>query len=108
MTTVSVTKVHEVNRATTTKPWLANIVCLALLGCVVLTALSIIYVKDYSRRSFSELQGLQQARDEAQVIWGQLLLEQSTWTTQARIQNLATHRLNMNFPTAKIITMLSL
>jgi len=108
MTTVSVAKVHGVSRTTTSSCWLPYAVCMILLSFVVLSALSIIYIKDYSRRSFSELQQLQQARDEAQVAWGQLLLEQSTWTTQARIQQLASYRLAMRVPAAKAITRLPL
>jgi len=108
MTTVSVANVQGVSRATTTHRWLPNLVFMTLLGFVVLSALSIIYIKDYSRRSFSELQQLQQARDQAQVAWGQLLLEQTTCTTQARIQSLASHRLTMQVPEARFIARLPL
>ena len=79
-----------------------------LLTLVVVSALSIIYAKDLTRRSFSELQQLQQKRDHLQVAWSQLLLEQSTWTTQARIQTAATKRFNMVVLPTKTINMLSL
>ena len=67
----------------------------ALIVAVLLSALSVVYIKDLNRRLFNELQTTQKIRDDLHVEWGQLLLEQSAWSTQARIQQLAHEQLQM-------------
>lgn len=80
---------------------------LSLMLAILVTALGVIYVKDLERRLFSELQMLQQARDTFQVEWGQLLLEQNTWATQARIQSIAQQRLAMIVPSTPTVTLIA-
>ncbi len=71
----------------------------ALLALAVLiSAFSLIYVRDLSRRQFSQLQAMQYVRDDLHIEWGKLLLEQSTWATQARIENVANSQLDMVLP----------
>jgi cell division protein FtsL len=41
-----------------------------------------------------------------QTEWGQLLLEQSAWSMQARIERVANVKLNMQLPTAKSVVMI--
>ena len=103
MTAISLTKRQNLSRSTEGPMWLPYIMCAVLLLTVVLSALSIIYCKDYSRRAFGELQQLQQVRDTVQVAWGQLLLEQSTWSTQARIQSHASKMLHMIVPSKTVV-----
>ena len=69
-----------------------------LVIAVLVSAFSVVYVKDLNRRLFVELQSLQQVRDALQVEWGQLLLEQNTWATQARVQHIAQQGLEMVVP----------
>ena len=76
-----------------------------LIIAVLLSALSVIYMKDYSRRSFTELQMMQTDAQQANTVYNQLLLEESTWATQARIQQVATQDLHMETPSANAITM---
>ena len=76
---------------------------MSLILAVFISALSVVYVQDQNRMLFSELSSLQQKRDAMHVEWGQLLLEESTWSTQARIQRLASSDLQMHLPKQKNI-----
>lgn len=82
------------------RPWYGNSsVVLLLLGCaVVVSALAVVYAKYQSRMLFVELQSLNKARDAMDVEWGQLQLEQSTWTDHGRIEGIARSRLGMLLP----------
>lgn len=52
----------------------------------VISALAIVYTKHESRRLFVELEGLTTERDELNIEWGQLQIEQSTYATHGRIE----------------------
>lgn len=69
---------------------------ISLLTVLVITsALAVVYAKHQNRKLFVELNQLMQARDAMDIEWGQLQLEQSTWSTHARIETAARKRLNM-------------
>ena len=68
-----------------------------LAGIVLLSALSVIYTKDLTRRTFIEVQNLKSSADQMHIQWGKLLLEESSWST-ARIQRLAQRQLSMQTP----------
>jgi len=71
---------------------------------VILSALSVVFVKHENRKYFVEFQGLQKQRDAMNIEWGQLQLEQSTWATHSRIEGLARKRLGMeNVPQDKVM-----
>lgn len=72
-------------------------VCAAV--CVV-SALAIVYTKHESRRLFVELETLTTERDELNIEWGQLQIEQSTWATHGRIEQVATDELSLLRPKA--------
>ncbi len=65
--------------------------------CVV-SALAIVYTKHESRRLFVELEQLTAERDELNIEWGQLQIEQSTWATHARIEKVAIDELSLVRP----------
>ncbi len=72
-----------------------------LLGLTVLvSALGVVYGKHQARSRFSELQRLTRERDELDIEWGQLQLEQSTWATNGRVENVARDELHMVIPQA--------
>lgn len=61
-----------------------------LLGCAVfLSAIAVVVSQHEARRSFVELQELEAARDDLNEEWGRLQLEQSTWATDDRIEQMA-------------------
>ena len=72
------------------------ILCLGVL--VLLSAISVVYVKDLNRRLFITKQTLQHQHEQYLTDWSQLLLEQSAWSNQARIQQVAQQKLNMRLP----------
>ncbi len=64
----------------------------------VLSAMALIYTKHESRKLFVELEGLTHDRDELNIEWGQLQIEQSTWATHARIEQVAADDLSLVRP----------
>jgi len=72
-----------------------------LLGLVVLvSSLGVVYSKHQARGRFNELQRLTRERDELDIEWGQLQLEQSTWATNGRVESVARDDLHMVIPQA--------
>jgi cell division protein FtsL len=67
-----------------------------LLTLVVVTALGVIYAKHENRKLYVQLRELQKQRDVLDVDWGRLQLEQSTWATHSRIEEIARKKLNMH------------
>ncbi len=74
-----------------------------LILAVVLSAVAVIYSKHQSRKLFVELQALYQQIDELDIEWGRLQLEQSTWSSHGRIEEIARKKLNMTLPKANDI-----
>tara|TARA_B100001750_G_scaffold236766_1_gene241054 strand:- start:903 stop:1190 length:288 start_codon:yes stop_codon:yes gene_type:complete len=64
----------------------------------VMSAIALIYAKHESRKLFVELEALTTERDELNIEWGQLQIEQSTWATHARIERVATEELSLVRP----------
>ena len=70
-----------------------------VLALVVLaSSLGVVYSKHQSRKLFVELDTLKKERDEMNVEWGRLQLEQSTLATHSRIEQTAKKRLQMVTP----------
>ncbi|MDX2457156.1 MAG: cell division protein FtsL [Gammaproteobacteria bacterium] len=68
---------------------------LMVLLAVVATAVGVVYSKHKGRELFIELQMLGNERDRMDVEWGQLQLEQSTLTTQGKVERAARDQLGM-------------
>jgi cell division protein FtsL len=66
-----------------------------LLLVVVISAICVVFSKHQGRKLFIELQSLENERDDMDVEWGQLQLEQSTLTTQGQVEVAARDRLGM-------------
>jgi len=69
-----------------------------LLIATFASAVSVIYVKHYNRKLFVDLQQQEKQRDDMEVEWGKLQLEQNTWATHARIERIAREKLQMITP----------
>lgn len=67
------------------------------LVCVV-SAIALVYTRHESRVLFVELERLTRERDELNIEWGQLQIEQSTWATHARIEHVALEELDLIRP----------
>ena len=64
----------------------------------VCSAIALVYTKHESRNLFVELEALTGERDELNIEWGQLQIEQSTWATHARIERVARDDLALKRP----------
>ena len=64
----------------------------------VMSAMALVYTKHESRKLFVELEQLTTERDELNIEWGQLQIEQSTWATHGRIEKVATEQLSLVRP----------
>ena len=64
----------------------------------VLSAMALVYTKHESRKLFVELEGLTHQRDELNIEWGQLQIEQSTWAMHGRIEKIALEELELVRP----------
>jgi len=68
---------------------------LFLAMILVVCALGIVTSQYHARKLFMELQQEQDLARELEVEWGQLQLEQGTWATHARIEKVASGKLQM-------------
>ena len=76
---------------------------LILFFVLIATAIGSITAQHKSRKLYFELQQQQEAAKQYDIEWGQLQLEQSTWAMHARIEQIASQRLQMQVPDAKRI-----
>lgn len=66
-----------------------------LLLALVVTGIGIVTSRHESRRLFVDLQQLEQTRDELNVTWGRLQLEQATQAGAGRIERIARSELGL-------------
>ena len=66
----------------------------------VLSAIGIVFARHEHRQLFIALSSLEKARDELNIEFGRLQLEQATWAESNRIDQVARERLGMKFPEA--------
>ncbi len=66
-----------------------------------------IYIKHRSRQMFVELERLETRRDNLEIEWGQLQLEQSAWSTHAFVERVASAKLHMAMPPPKEIEIIA-
>ncbi len=74
-----------------------------LAVAVLVSALGVVYTKYQTRKLFVELQTLEKIRDEMNVEWGQLRLEESTWGTHGRVEQIARDKLEMIMPPVEAV-----
>ena len=84
------------------------LVAVPLLWVAVLgSAAGAIWCKHRSREMFVELESLNARRDNLEIEWGQLQLEQSAWSTHAFVERVASTKLRMAMPPAKEIEIIA-
>jgi cell division protein FtsL len=74
--------------------FLITLMLLAVLG----TAVGVVYARQQHRQAYVELTRLENERDELNIEFSRLQLEQATWSETNRIEQVATERLGMKFP----------
>jgi len=83
-------------------------VAVPILWVVALgSAAGAIWCKHRARELFVELEALNARRDNLEIEWGQLQLEQSAWSTHAFVERVASTRLQMALPPPKEIEIIS-
>ena len=75
---------------------------------LLITALALVHVRHKNRVAFQELQTLQSERDQLNVEWGQLLLEQATWSVHHVVEKKASSRLKMMNPSTEQTVIIAL
>jgi cell division protein FtsL len=82
--------------------WLVLAVAILWVGALG-SAAAAIYCKHRTRELFVELERLNGRRDNLEIEWGQLQLEQSAWSTHAFVERVASTKLHMAMPPPKDI-----
>ena len=83
----------------------STIVLLILLGSILISGLSVVKTTHQNRFAFNELQELKDQANQLDVEWGQLLIEQSTFGIEGRIEQKALDQLEMQVPEINSIVM---
>jgi cell division protein FtsL len=71
------------------------------------SAAAAVYFKHRSREMFVELERLDTRRDNLEIEWGQLQLEQSAWSNNAFVERVANAKLHMAMPPPKEIEIIA-
>lgn len=82
---------------------MSRVLLAILLLAVVGTGIAVVYERYRHRQLFVELSALERERDELNIEFGRLQLEQATWAQSNRIDQVARERLGMKFPEAEDI-----
>lgn len=79
-----------------------------LIGVMVCySAMKVVLARHESRHLFVNLQKIEKQRDELLDDWGRLQLEQATWGTHSRIEEVAREQLKMKLPLNEHIQLVS-
>jgi cell division protein FtsL len=65
---------------------------------VLASAVGVVSVRYQARALFMELERLSAQRDELNIEWGQLQLEQSAWSNHGFVERVANEKLLMTLP----------
>lgn len=74
---------------------------LVLLFIAIACALSVVTTQYKGRKLYIEMEKEKRLEKQLNVEWGRLQLEQATWAAHARVEQVATTRLNMMQPDNK-------
>jgi cell division protein FtsL len=75
-----------------------RLLLVVLIAATMASALAVVYARHQHRQLFVQLSRLEKARDELDIEFGRLQLEQATWGESNRIDQVARDRLGMKFP----------
>lgn len=79
---------------------MSRLLLLVLLACTIASAIGVVYSRHRHRELFVELTRLERSRDELNIEFGRLQLEQATLAQATRVDQEARGRLGMKFPEA--------
>lgn len=81
---------------------------LIVYGLALVLALSLVYTRVTTRSLYLQLQSLQQQRDDFNVEWGRLLLQEARYAEPRYIEKIARQKLGMVFPQHDKISVIQL
>ena len=85
---------------------LPRIATVVLFVLTILSAFGVVSASHETRNMYRELQVLQKERDDIESEYGQLLLEQSAWANNTRVDQIAREELQMVIPKVEEIIVL--
>lgn len=81
-------------------------IILFLITAVLTLAFTVVYERDSYRSLVNDWQSMQYENMQLRLTSKQLLIEQSTWGSQVRVQRIAENRLHMLIPDQKHLDMI--
>ena len=85
---------------------LRNFAITMLLLAIVSSGIAVVYARQQHRQAYIELNRLLTQRDEVNLEFSRLQLEQATWAETNRIEQVATQRLGMISPQGDSVVVL--
>lgn len=85
---------------------LRHFLLLVLAVAVIGSAIGVVWSRHLHRQAYIALSTLENERDELNIEFGRLQLEQATWSEANRIEQVAGARIGMKFPTDADIVVL--
>ena len=79
---------------------LRNFILSLLIIAVLGSGIAVVYARQEHRQAYVQLTRLVRERDEINIEFSRLQLEQATWAETNRIEQVATERIGMRFPQA--------
>lgn len=77
---------------------MARLLLVILLVATIASAVAVVHKRHQHRQLFVELSRLEHQRDELNIEFGRLQLEQATLTQAGRVDQVARTRIGMKFP----------
>ena len=77
-----------------------------MVAAALASAIGVVYARHLHRQAYIALSGLEHERDELNIEFGRLQLEQATWAEANRIEQVAGNRIGMKYPTDDDIVVL--
>ena len=75
-----------------------------LIVAAIVSAIGVVQIRHESRQRYIELRSLHAERDELNIEYGRLQLEQATWAEMSRIERVAREELGLVRPDPSRIT----
>ena len=76
----------------------ARFLLAVLVAACVISAIGVVHARHEHRQLYVDITRLERARDELNIEFGRLQLEQATWAESNRVDQVARTRLGMKFP----------
>lgn len=80
---------------------MSRLLLVVLLACTIASGIGVVYMRHMHRKFFYQLSQQEHIRDELNIEFGRLQLEQATWAEANRVDKIARERLGMKFPETK-------